>query len=333
MTLFFNADYEQQLSYPSVVKIESNPMNQELEYFLFLLESEKVYTTRQYSKSYHAHIEALDGKIQTTDLKKDIECWWGSYENIEQMRFLNSKLTSTELAIKNQKCHPKTSIVKDVTLLSNIKKHYVYKTPFGMSGKGIYTALNHQQILKYLNTTPMIEEPHLNRIADMSCLNIGENLGQIFYENEVDQHFQYKGTTIGHLKMSCLIQKELKESCDIVTRFMKKHNANATWSMDAFTYLESGVEKLYGISEINYRKTMGYVAYRLHKKWYTSGVSQLLLIPAKKVNDPLFSYHSKNIKVLSPKGNRFMSFFLHGESIEEVNEVRKRLNLDFDVIL
>ena len=325
MSLFFNADYEQQLFSTSAVRTQSNATNQELEYFLFLLENEEVFTTKSYDNNYISHIEQLGGEVKTTIDPTHLTCWWGDYQQIEHKRFLNSKLTSTSLAINNKQCHAETRIINS---LGKIKNNFLYKSPQGMSGKGIYKAHQKDKILKLLKNTPLIEEPLLDRNLDVSYLHLGES--GIIYQNQVDQHFQYRGTTIGASQISSLLEKQFLNTIEIVKAFMNSHQAHGPWSLDAFTYFEGNLEKLYGISEINYRKTMGYIAYMLHQKWYVDGFSELMLIPRNKINK--FQYFCDDeIKILSPVQNRFTCFFLHGKTISQIIESKEKIMMDFDV--
>lgn len=327
MSLLFNADYEQQLFSNAPIKLESNRINQELEYFLFLLENDDVYTYKKYDNSYCSHIEKLGGKVRITTNKQNLKCWWGSYDNLEYQRFLNSKLTSTSLAIKNQACHPETQIINS---LVNAKNNFLYKCQQGVSGKGIYQVHQQKKILYELQKASLIEEPLLDRNLDISYLHLEH--GGIVYQNNVDEYFQYRGTTIGPLAISPFLQKKFLSVIESVKLFMQEHQATAPWSLDAFTYLEKQVEKLYGISEINYRKTMGYIAYKLHQKWYDGGVTELVLVPSNKVKK--FNYQSSyELKVLSPTQNKFACFLLHGQKMSELAETKKKWIRDFEVSL
>lgn len=335
MSLFLNADYEQQLFSNAPIKIESNTITQELEYFLFLLENEEVFSTKIYDDLYRAHIKKMGGEVKTTMDSSSVKCWWGDYAELEHKRYLNSKLTSTSLAIKNKMCHAQTKIINGKT---RIKPYYIYKSPYGMSGRGIYLAEQKNKIDKELQRHSLIEEPLLKRKLDVSYLHL-DNLANsgIIYQNVVDQHFQYRGTTIGEIHFSQVpeenqkISNDFNKTIEVVKTFMNENNAFAPWSLDGFTYIEDGHQKLYGISEINYRKTMGYIAHKLHQKWFGEGVSQLILFPTKKIEKKIPYILEKDIKVLSPYHNRFITFFLHGQSIDELNEIHNRLAMDFDV--
>lgn len=326
MSLLFNVDYEQQLFSSSPVKLESNRVNQELEYFLFFLENEPVYSRRQYDLEYCHHLESMGFTVKTTDHKDNIHCWWGEYENLEQKRLLNSKLTSTRLAIENNLCHPATHIFdQQQELLPGL----VYKDPTGVSGRGIYTKKDEQKVLGLLKKTPLICEPLLHRKQDISYLHL-ESEG-LMYTNQVDDYFQYRGTTIAPLKLAENLQVNFEKAIQLVCKFMQEQGATGPWSLDGFTYEEDGKLKLYALSEINYRKTMGYVTYKLHQMWNEKGISQLHLIPTSKLMGQLPYLDDDGIRVLSPRGNRFASLFLQASDLMELQQKRDKLARDFGV--
>lgn len=320
MSQFFNADFEQQIFSNSQI-IKSNKINQELEYFLFYLESDSVFTTKKYSKEYKEHVEKLGGKVITTDKDQNVKCWWSSYEDLEKAKELNSKITSTNLAIINQLCHKDTSFISKI---EQIQEGFIYKDPRGFSGKGIYKSSEVFKIKKLLLETKLIAEPLLNRVMDISFLKAG--VDEIVYQNDVDDYFQYKGTLIGYLDIDNKLFEQFKNAIKIVKQFMHEKNASDYWSMDGFIYLENNNLKLYALSEINYRKTMGYIALKLHNLWNKKGVSKLVLIPSNKIVKRKEFLNQEGMKQLSPMDTRFSTFFITGKDIEDFKRVYDNFN-------
>lgn len=325
MSLILNADYEWQL-YSKEIKIESNPINQELEYFLFLLEEDFVYTTKKYDPIYIEHIKSLGGNVQITTLNENVKCWWGSYDNLDLAKKLNSKLTISKFAIENNLCHPQTEIIDENFVL---KPNCIFKDPRGVSGKGIFKDFDLIKVKKVLKETNMVCEPFLDRIADISYLQLPDN--QIIYQNYVDEHFQYKGTRMGNMQIPNELVEEFANAAKCVKDFMEINQAISPWSMDGFLYREHNKIKLYALSEVNYRKTMGYIAWKLHQLWNQNAVSELLLFSKNKIKTTKSYLNTSNIKELSPKGNRFAIFFFSAQSDEELEVIKKQFNQDFFV--
>lgn len=322
MTLFFNADFEKQI-FSKNIKLESNKINQELEYFLFFLEREKVYTSKHYSEEYTNHVKSLGGEVLTTSLLQDITCWWSSYDDVEKLRKLNSKISSTKLAIENNLCHPETKIIYDI---SEVQDNFLYKDPRGFSGQGIFKSSEISKISNVLKQTPIVATPFLHRVIDISYLYAHGS--EIIYQNLVDQFFQYKGTIIGKIDCDEKLIESFSVAAQIVKDFMNSNNALQVWSMDGFIYKDKTL-KLYALCEINYRKTMGYITWKLHKKFNNNGVSQLLMVPNNKMKKQSFYIKEKNIFQLSPLNNKFITFLLMASDLEELNYINKKLIKDY----
>jgi hypothetical protein len=321
MSLLFNADFETQLYSTNPITFNSNSVNQELEYLLFLLENEPVFTDKHYSADYKSHIESLGGKVVTTKDTKNVKNWWGELSEISKQQRLNSKLTSYEFAIAENLCHEKTQILNSEL---QPQKDCIYKNPHQMSGRGFY----HWNELEQKKVQwPLIRDPLLRRKQDFSYLNMGSE--GVVYRNEIDEHFQYRGTIIGDWKVPD--EYDYKSAIALVKRFLHKEHADPIWSMDSFLYEEKGKTKLYSLCEINHRKTMGYITNLLHQKWNPKGVSQLVLFPQKKLKNDVLNIRIDKILSLAPKGNRFATFFLQAESNEHLKYLRKKINQDFGV--
>lgn len=327
-----NADYEVELFHnrpaPGVI-------NQTIEFFLFFLNERTLYSKKKYKQSYLDRVESLTGhKPQVTD-KGPYENFWGLLTDLEVEKWWNSKLISTELIIKNNWCE-RTKIIRSVTDLADINwtQDYLLKDPFAMSGQKFQllrsidsTEIKIALVLKALSAGAQIFEPLFNRRYDFSQYVFPDDK-IIAYQNLVDAKFQYKGSVFSnHLSSrledlsfySDLSQeswKQFKQQTQTIIEYYKQQPNQVGFSIDSFVYEENGELKIRVMSEINYRRTMGRVAYELSQRFSPNDPwSALVLVK------PHAFRANKNIMLLSPGDSRFDILFLHAENSEAGKEL------------
>ncbi len=329
VSYFFNSDFEDFLSSgKSEYKINSSKRNQELEYFIMWLEDQPLYTTRAYKEEYLSFIESIKkAKIVLAQESNNVELWCQNLSDIENQRVLNSKLTSAKFAIKEGLAHSKTEIVN---ANDEIEDSFVYKDPLGVSGIGVWKGDKHpDKIRSLLNKTSLIAEPLLKRTFDISTCVIDDD--NYFYQNHIDDHFQYKGSTLG-LKLSEVSWFEQYE-LDIakIKKHYKELGIRPPYSVDSFTYKEDGKEKLYSLSEVNARKTMGYVAIKLWQKYLSQfRYCSFKLINSKKIlsqisHDKISKTFKGKVIPLSPYGNTFFTYIIGEDSLHDLYELEDEL--------
>jgi len=81
--------------------------------------------------------------------------------------------------------------------------------------------------------------------------------------------------------------------------------ATSNTQIDSFVYREGDHLKLYGLVEVNYRKTMGLVIQSLAEKFNQSDIVEWRIFTAKDLKQ--ITIGSDWIK-LSPEGNHFQSY-------------------------
>ena len=102
-------------------------------------------------------------------------------------------------------------------------------------------------------------------------------------------------------------------------------------SIDSFLYTENNEEKLYTLSEVNCRKTMGYIALKLKEKLFKeSRYMRLRIFSSSKLkqnysHEEFVSQFENKIIPLSPLENRFITFALAEDSLGELNELEDLL--------
>jgi hypothetical protein len=344
-SLRVNADYESVLFHHR----PQQKINEAIEFFAFYLSDRPLLTQKNYSKDFLESIEFHTRRKCVIKKNGDAENWWGELRDIKLEQWLNSKLTSTELIIK-ENWSPETYLLR-----SEEKRHVPFsktpmisKDPFEMSGRGfrLYpNGLNEKSISDFENKT-LILEPLLNRTYDFSHYVFPDGK-VICYQNLVDQKFQYKGTLfrdwksarIEDLNFYSLIPLSNWVQFKLQLETIKSYYAQKVlfselkfgFSIDSLVYDQT---KIHPLCEVNFRRTMGRVAYEFSeifaqdKKW-----TLLLLLPTQKeCRIKLMALVENNkLMVLSPEDSRFTMLFLMANSAEEgkkmADEIKYLLSL------
>jgi hypothetical protein len=321
MSYFFNCDLEDFLSSKKEkYQINSNKQNQEFEYFILWLENEALFTHKSYDDSYIRFINQFK-KIELTTDKSQVKLWCAEIWNKEKQKIENSKIESVTFGIKNELCHPKTKIIEDK--IEICEGDYIYKEEFGVSGIGTW---KYNQLPKNISL-PLIKDPLLKRKFDFSTLIDGNK--STVYQNHIDDSFQYKGTTVG-MKFDYFewFEKYLNNIDIIKNKFA---SIKGPWSIDSFIYEENNTEKVYCLSEINARKTMGYITLKLKDFLFPDfKYARLRIITNKKIkhsfiHSRVFENFEKKIIPLSPLDNIFSVFLIAEDSLGELNELEDEL--------
>lgn len=326
-----NADYE-----ITLFENKSPPkaINQSLEFLALYLENRPLVTDKSYSKNFLQHVTKISGYLPTFSSEINFENWWGSLKNIPLEKKLNSKEFSAHFS-------PGTQIISNLTELQLKEgQTYLAKNPFGMSGQNFLRFRQGQEI----ELAPLLKkskllliEPFLDRKKDFSHYVFSDGT-YIAYENLVDNHFQYKGTIFRNLKEPCYQSLSFYHEIDksewdrfekefqYIREIMKKEGATEGYSVDSFTYFENGKLKIRTCSEINYRKTMGLVAWLLSNKYANETQASMLVLGQSLKVSGSFEFIEEKIKKmngclhLSPGDTRFEVFFISESDLEKAKK-------------
>jgi hypothetical protein len=299
----------------------------EFEYVFFLVEKEKsiLKNSKDYEKKYLDHLRSLHFTIPDLNSKTtEFEFWWGKHHNLHIEQFLNSKLTSAQLAKERGWGFAEGAIVSNFSELKNHlaafpeRKKWIIKKPHSFSGIGHFKfgkdELSESVISKVL-TEPSLLEPEYERLFDIGTTFIIEN-GQIknhfMVENFNSENGGFKGGAgssnvdkfkkyiLGkyHFDLSALENVTKKIAAEYVSM-----GAVSNVQIDSFIYKESDELKLYPLVEVNYRKTMGLVIQSLAEKNPDVSFVEWRIEPSKNIDS--YSDWTK----LSPEGNHFHSYF------------------------
>lgn len=329
ISYFFNADFEDFLaSGEHVYKINSSRQNQELEYFILWLEEYALYTTKPYEKEFLHFLESIKkSKVFLTQDKKNTVLWCQKLDDIEKQKRLNSKLTSAKFAIQEKLAHPKTQII-----LTNekIKSDFLYKDPLGVSGIGMWKGCEYKnKIEKRLKKTSLVAEPLLKRTFDISTCVIDNK--DYYYQNHIDEQFQYKGSTLGLNFTDVSWFAKYEKDINTIKDYYQNLGIETPYSIDSFTYKEDGKEKIYSLSEVNARKTMGYIAIMLWQKYFSQfRYCSFKLINSKKIlnlvsHDKIYKAFEGKVIPLSPYGNLFFTYIIAENSLHDLYELEDEL--------
>jgi hypothetical protein len=320
-----NADYE-----ITLFENKSAPklINQSLEFLALYLENRPLVTEKHYSENFLQHVTKISGQRPTFSSGADFENWWGSLKNIPLEKKLNSKEFTAPFT-------PGVQVISDLSEL-NLREGQVYlaKNPFGMSGQNFLKFSKNEttELLTLLKKSKhLLIEPFLDRKKDFSHYVFSDGT-YIAYENMVDDRFQYKGTIFNnlhdpHVRTLSFYNEIEKSEWDrfekeflAIREAMKREGATEGYSVDSFTYLENGKIKIRTCSEINYRKTMGLVAWLLSKKYGKDNKSSMLVLTHSLKSTKSFQ-HIEDIQGclhLSPGDTRFEIFFIAASDFEDV---------------
>jgi hypothetical protein len=337
-----NGDYEQVLFY---AESGSASVNLTLECFVLFLEDRPLFTKKKYSQDYLAYVEEVSGNKPQFVSEDECENWWGRLEDQDLERFLNSKITSSEINLKYQWC-PGLKIIWSVDDLDHFPGDVLFKNPYGMSGQKFKffrrdSSFEEQKewVTRSLAHGDLIREPHLHRVRDFSHY-VYSNGEEIAYQNLIDAKGQYRGTLFQDYKRPMLESLSFFDQVDW-TEFRKQfeiikteYKSSVDYSVDSFVYDEAGQWKVRSLCEVNARRTMGRVAYDLSQK-YAGDSKWTYFFMTKPQGDfkvlkkKLHPLLENGLILLTPGDTRYEMFFL---SAKDATEGREKLRLFNDLL-
>lgn len=315
---YFNSDFEDYLnSKQEHYKINLNSKsNQEFEYLLHFIFNEPILTLKEYDPEYVKHAESISNKdFKTTIHGSKINFFMIMNDNKELDKKLNSKITAAKYGIDNKFCHAETKVISSIQEYQN---SYLCKKEFSSSGRGFSTSPNESWFRK---SNEFIMEPKLDRKKDFSSLILDDDI--INYENFIDEQFQYKGTYLRPINFNT--SNSYIDSIKRVKDYYRSLGAGDVFSIDSFYYLENNTEKTYLLSEVNHRRSFGWIAVKLKEVFQFKNdfiiqlFSQKRLKKFKSYNDFL-AVVPTGIIPMSPLGNRFMLICTSGKNEQQIHK-------------
>lgn len=310
--VIFNSDFEWQL-FQARQEVKSSRKTQEFEYLINWISSyETIFTSKDYSKAYKRWFFKFNQtEFKYTDQAEKINLWSGNYQQIDLKRKLQDKSRTLHFAAKYDLGPQEFSFI---TQGDQIEPGFLYKYPKSLSGMGHYTFEDKDKIEKQLQSgETLTKEKVLKRLMDFSSLWMNNEL-LFFYQNLINENFQYRGTIIRRDQdLLTSEQKRLFESkLALIKGWLEDYHG--ILSIDSFIYEEAGEENIYFLSEINCRKTMGYVANKLADKFFPSKKIVKFMFGNYKIKlddyEKLWKDSHEAILPLSPEGNKFKCFLI-----------------------
>lgn len=312
MSYYFNADFETCI-------LEERPfnpqlkMNREFEYFIMLLEKEALFTPLNYSDEYLNFIqENFNPNAHYTNAKDNLIPWCAD-ESVCQK--LVSKKTSALFNMNELK-------MKSIQLVQGaieLKRNHLYKRFHGFSGMGHLLSPRDDEKIQTLLTSgeELIEEPLYERVYDFSTLFLE---GEVYrYQNIVDKSFHYKGSILRDFKLDEGLEDQYQREIKKIKNHYMNLGIRTPFSVDSFIYKENKSLKLKTLSEVNARKSMGYSAVMLAKK-FNAKYSALIL----NRNEMDFDGRVKSYK-LNPEGKIFNTYLCLSDNEKNLASLGFRL--------
>lgn len=327
-------DYESFLFDPNY--IENSPANQkvirEFEYVFFLVNKEKcaLKNVRTYEKNYLNKLQKLDFVVPELNANaKEAESWWGNRHSYSVEQFLNSKITSAELAMKyNWGFYNGALISSSDEAEAHVRKfpqykNWIIKRPHSFSGIGHYQFTSetiNKFIMNKIISGKVLLEPMHERVFDIGTTFVVEN-GEIKRQFMVENCNSAQGGFKGGVGAKTLadfknyIQETYSYSLDelesVTQEIAKKYielGAINNIQIDSFVYKEDGILKLYPLVEVNYRKTMGLVIQSLADKYPECKRVEWVIRTQKEISEDADFYNRGELIRLSPDGTHFQTY-------------------------
>jgi hypothetical protein len=332
-------------------------LNKEFEYIYFF--SSDLNSTlcpfRNYPSDYLNYLVSLGIQLPKMDCSGPKRNWWGNYDDINLARFLNSKITSTNIANDHGLNPPGIRIINS---LEEIPVHleqfsfqkWIIRNPFGMAGTGSIIfdkdefESNKTFITKQLEKHPVILAPFFQRLMDLGFIFENESYSVTWNLNSKTGGFKGGIVFENNDGLAKFIRENFQINFEDILETEKKiseiynHLGNKDIiQIDSFIYNENNLVKFYPLVEVNARKSMGYFVNNLKKFLPKNGVGLFLSLNTSKLQkvqnfqerrdslgDLLFSINDKTgVIPLSPVDGFLNSFFISGESLQEIERIKK----------
>ncbi|MBC7428403.1 MAG: hypothetical protein H7336_07310 [Bacteriovorax sp.] len=325
--------------------IENSPSSlkviRDFEYIFFLVNKEAcvLKNARNYDKNYLTKLKNLGFIIPhlSPDADKAVS-WWGNRHDYSLEKILNSKITSANLAQKNNWGFYQGAIVKNLQEIEeHLKihqdyKNWIIKRPHGFSGIGHYQFNSdnfNKFILEKILIGEVLLEPFHNRVFDIGTtfeIEAGLIKRQFIVENINSVQGGFKGGVGASSvdKFKKYIQEKYKYSLDEyektareIARAYLDLGATNNIQIDSFIYLEKNELKIYPLVEVNYRKSMGLVIQTLADKYPECERISWFIKSQKEITlDSDFYTSNGEMTRLSPEGTHFISYLKQHTSDE-----------------
>jgi hypothetical protein len=318
-----NFDYDQALL-KGDAKFEAPKLNMMFEYIYFLVNqnpSNQLYNYQEYEKEYLAYLKSKGFVIPNFSKAANYSNWWADISDIEKCRKIESKVVTTELALKNNLCPSDLKIVKNLDELykyldscSSVKNYY--RSEFGFSGTGNKIVYKDK---KYSLRYPGVIAPYFKTILSFGVSV--DLLADKYYliRNDINENGVFLGGEILELedlaRALSLEEEEIDKEIRKIMRVVEDEFGKINFQFDSLIYEQEDSVHWYRLVEINFRRTMGEVIKCLtdrfgQGKWHIIK-NDLKYKDYLELEKYLEGLYSRKIVVTSPLNHKLMSFFAY----------------------
>ena len=320
-----NVDFEEVLlGKPARLSLRAS-----VEFLALWVQERPLFASRPYSEAYLKYVSANTGQQASVTSQGESDDWWGETIHTELMRKLSSKTEfktwwQARWPLEAHNCfswQELDAIVQD--------GQWLIKKSDGMSGRGHQKVTREElprlrERLEKTLSLGVVAEPLYHRTRDISALWISEENRFIYYANLIDERFQWRGTILRHDCMSEVPEATQDWGVHLIAlqKYVSGLGYQGPFSVDAFFYHTAAGEKFHPGSEMNPRKTMGWVTYQLWKKNKMASAS-LALVPLV-LNDEAWLRVAQipEAQLLSPPNCPFTWYWIEADSLTEL-EVKR----------
>lgn len=321
-----NVDFEETLlGRPARLSLRAS-----VEFLALWVQSRPVLASRPYSEEYLKYVSEKSGHPTAIATQGDAEEWWGDTRQQELMRRLSSKTEfrswwQTRWPLDARNCFSWTELTETIQA-----GPWLIKKSDGMSGRGHIKVIAAElpalrERLEKSLSQGVVVEPLYQRTRDLSALWLAEEKRFIYYANMIDDRFQWRGTILESSTLDSVPSGtgDWASYLGELQGFVGERGYHGPFSVDAFFYQTNDGDKFHPGSELNPRKTMGWVSYQLWEK-HKAPFASLALVPLM-LDERSWSTVAqfREAQLLSPVGCPFTWYWLEAGSAEELERRRR----------
>lgn len=270
-----NFHYEYQLAGAQLPPSQILKINREYEYMALLWGGVQVLANVQdYKPEYLKKCEKLVGTLPQLRPSSQYfdRYFWGNVS--EKRKCLNSKETSVKIAQRlNLKqrdlLFERSSDISEFLL--NLQTPHIVRTSYSVSGRGVFVYYPGDEIESFIKRIekektggPIVVTPYHKRFKDFSVI-MTDDKDIIVYETIVDSQGVFRGVLIDSKKVHSYKDWMSEEDFQVYREIYREYKemGASQIQIDSFLYESAQGKNVFHLVEVNARKTMGELAYRL----------------------------------------------------------------------
>lgn len=322
-----NVDFEERLQgKPPRLSLRAS-----VEFLALWVQGNPLFASRPYSEEYLEYVRTHSGFPATFTTHGAGENWWGDTADVERMRRLSSKTEFLHWWRSRWPLEARACTDWDEVEAAVGDGPWLIKKSDGMSGRG-HLRVNRLALvalkprLAHELAAGVVVEPLYERTRDLSALWLPEEKRFIYYRNLIDERFQWRGAILESENQETLLvgTRDWSSHLQQLQKDVSQQGYDGPFSVDAFFYMKDGKEEFHPGSEMNPRKTMGWITHRLWQQRKPRAGSLALRPLVLKGKSWTTAAQLTDAKLLSPESCPFMWYWSEAASLAELEEKRAR---------